>query len=101
MGSMSSLWINRMSRAGMHSDIDREDKVLSCQPAEFMWITAQAGCSASQRYYLLWLCAAAAPGLAVVTFLADIFAGNLLTAVAVLQQRWRELVEDLEAGEGA
>jgi hypothetical protein len=84
----------------MHSDIDREATVRSCQPAEFMWLTAQSSCSAADRYYLLWLCAAAVPGLAAVTMLADIFAGNLLTAEAVLQQRWRELADDLIAGEG-
>jgi hypothetical protein len=98
---MTSLFINRTSRAGLHSDIDAAGTVKSCQPAAFMWLTAQAGCSAADRYYLLWLCAAAAPGLAGVTMLADVFAGNMLTAVAVLQQRWQDLVDDLQAGEAA
>eukprot|EP00775_Hariotina_reticulata_P012813 gene12813-12941_t len=99
IGSFTSVFINRDSRAGRQSDTDGQGQVMTCQPAEFQYLTAQAGCPAGIRYYLLWLCAAAEPGLQLITFISDIFAGNLLTAVTVLQQRWEELVEDLKAGQ--
>lgn len=50
----------------------------STRPVGLIYQMAQPGVEAGPRYYALWLCAAANPGLQRVTLLNDLFAGGWL-----------------------
>lgn len=76
VGSISSIFMCKYSKLGVAMEKDAEARVMSTQPVRLMYAMARTGVEAAPRYYALWLCAAAEPGLERVTFLTDLFAGS-------------------------
>lgn len=76
MGSISSVFASKYSKAGISIDRDLEGRDLGTRPVHLMYAMAKPGVDAAPRYYALWLCAAAEPGLQRVTFFTDLFAGG-------------------------
>jgi hypothetical protein len=76
VGSVSSVFMCKYSKLGIPAEKDAEGRVMSTQPIRLMYAMARPGVEAAPRYYTLWLCAAAEPGLERVTFLTDLFAGR-------------------------
>lgn len=77
MGSVSSVFMCKFSKLGISSDRDLEGRDITTRPVRLMYQMAKPGVEAAPRYYALWLCAAADPGLHRVTFLTDLFAGQV------------------------
>lgn len=76
MGSVSSVFMCKFSKLGVNLDHDMEGRDITTRPVRLMYQMAKPGVEAAPRYYALWLCAAADPGLHRVTFLTDLFAGQ-------------------------
>lgn len=77
VGSISSVFLYKYSKLGVVLDRDAEGRDMTTRPVRLMYHMAQPGVEAVPRYYALWLCAAAEPGLDKVTFFNDLFAGGL------------------------
>lgn len=76
VGSISSVFASKYSKAGISMDRDLEGREITTRPVRLMYAMAKQGVDAAPRYYALWLCAAAEPGLQRVTFFTDLFAGG-------------------------
>lgn len=70
--------MSKFSKMGIVLDRDLQGRDITTRPAKLMYAMAKPGVEAAPRYYALWLCAAAEPGLERVTTFTDLFAGGAL-----------------------